>query len=146
MRKADDVIPGAAATEIMLPQRPQDSIRFVKRSPVALNPNAQHFVSLDQYTGAILKVDRYEELSWGATMRLLVYPSHGISSVVAEADAIARFGSSLDSYSRSAAARLVLMIQLDLVGFQGLEETLMPRQSEEFMADWRWMAYRNQCG
>jgi uncharacterized iron-regulated membrane protein len=76
MRKADDVIPGAAATEVMLPQRPQDSIRFVKRSPVALNPNAQHFVSLDQYTGAILKVDRYEELSWGATMRLLVYPIH----------------------------------------------------------------------
>ena len=76
MRKADEAIPDAGATEIMLPQRPQDSISFIKRSPGALNPNAQHFVSLDQYTGAILKVDRYEELSWGATMRLLVYPIH----------------------------------------------------------------------
>jgi uncharacterized iron-regulated membrane protein len=76
MRKVNDAIPGAGATEIMLPQRSQDSISFVKRSPGALNPNAQHFVSLDQYTGAILRVDRYEELSWGATMRLLVYPIH----------------------------------------------------------------------
>jgi uncharacterized iron-regulated membrane protein len=76
MRKADEAMPGAAATEIMLPQKLQDSISFVKRSPGALNPNAQHFVSLDQYTGAILTVDRYEDLSWGATMRLLVYPIH----------------------------------------------------------------------
>ena len=76
MRKVDAAVPDAGATEMMLPQNPQDAISFVKRSPTALNPNAQHFISLDQYTGTILKVNRYEDLSWGATMRLLVYPLH----------------------------------------------------------------------
>ena len=76
MRRADEAIPGAGTTEMRLPQRPQDPISFVKRVAHTVNPNAQSFLYLDQYTGAIIRADRYEELSWGATLRLLVYPIH----------------------------------------------------------------------
>ena len=76
VRKADDAIPGARTTELRLPQTPRDPISFVKRLPGTLNPNAQSFLYLDQYTGAIMRTDRYEELSSGAMLRLLVYPIH----------------------------------------------------------------------
>lgn len=76
LRKADELVPGAQATEMLLPQRPEDPIQVVKRVPRATNPNAQSFVSLDQYSGEVLQVARYEDNSWGATIRLLVYPIH----------------------------------------------------------------------
>lgn len=69
-------LPGAHATEIILPQQPDDPYAIVKRFPRRGNPNAQSQVYVDQYGGAVLAVERYEELSLGATIRLLVYPIH----------------------------------------------------------------------
>jgi uncharacterized iron-regulated membrane protein len=76
MANAEALLPGASMTEIVLPQRPEDAIKFVKRVPGWLNPNAQSFVSFDQYSGRILQLSRYEDLSVGARLRLLVYPIH----------------------------------------------------------------------
>ena len=69
-------LPGAHATEIILPQQPDDPYAIGKRFPRPGNPNAQSHVYVDQYSGAVLAVERYEELSLGATIRLLVYPVH----------------------------------------------------------------------
>jgi uncharacterized iron-regulated membrane protein len=69
-------LPGAHATEIILPQQPDDPYAIVKRFPRRGNPNAQSQIYVDQYGGAVLAVERYEELSLGATIRLLVYPIH----------------------------------------------------------------------
>jgi uncharacterized iron-regulated membrane protein len=76
LQMADTILPGARATELILPQRPDDPYSIVKRFPRAGNPNAQSHLYVDQYDGTLLGVERYEHLSIGAWIRLLVYPLH----------------------------------------------------------------------
>ncbi len=76
VRQAEAAIPGTMPTEILLPQKPEDTIQLVRRDSRSFNPNAQSFVAVDQYSGKILQLARYEDLPLGSTIRLLVYPIH----------------------------------------------------------------------
>ena len=76
LQKAQQAIPAAVSTDVILPRTSQEPIQFIKRVPHALNRNAESFVYVDQYSGKILRVDLYEKFSLGATIHALISPLH----------------------------------------------------------------------
>lgn len=76
LEKANAAFPEAETLEIQLPTSPQTAIIFRKKLPQETDPFGLSSVSLDQYTGEILSIQRSPETPLAGKIMNSLYPLH----------------------------------------------------------------------
>ncbi len=76
VRNANRALPGAETTWISLPLTPEAPVLVRKKFPQEIHPNGRTFIALDQYSGAILRVENALEAPLGTRILNLRYPMH----------------------------------------------------------------------
>jgi uncharacterized iron-regulated membrane protein len=74
--KADKAFPEAKTLEIQLPTSPQTALTIRKKLPEETDPFGLSSVSLNQYTGEILRVVRSPQISLAGKIMNSLYPLH----------------------------------------------------------------------
>lgn len=76
LARADAALPGAVTTRITPAAKPTAAVVIRKKLPQELHPNGMSAVYLDQYSGAVLRIDNALQAQPAARVLNLRYPLH----------------------------------------------------------------------